>query len=478
MRRVEAETRRAGPLGDVDEWMAWRWADLEGRNLGAGLPSEKVVEPGAMPDLDAPQAMDLGLRFEAARPGDSISRLIGSSAPGAVGKFLALNGMDGRDSTLKVGRSYVVPTQWDDATEGETRVGRALLGVDDARLRTAAERRAVQQRQTGLFREGRNVWTGQLPATASAPAARPSREPRAERSPLDDSPTAKAIAGGLGWGLGLVPGVGRGAFNTVKGAGEGVYFVYRLTDPYDALRSAPGGSAREQLVGAARGASDYAMRGIKDPSVVQADVASALHDFELKQNPFATPAADTLLEEYKRAFRVGMNNGELAFDTGSMLVGGEFMRGAAGIGRLAKAPTAKELAFFAKNPGFAARLELPYDGMSHHIIGRNADMPWWLGGGKYPEWLIESEFNKIRHEGISTRDLYRNHVGVDGDYTGGKVGKPYGSVRWNAEKDLGWTAYGPLDRVNYGTSPYTKAVVGPVLFGGTAVDSSKPEAGW
>lgn len=54
--------------------------------------------------------------------------------------------------------------------------------------------------------------------------------------------------------------------------------------------------------------------------------------------------------------------------------------------------------------------------------------------------------------------------------SGGKVGPKYGGTRWSAERDLGWTAYGPIDRLNYGTSPYTKAVVGPVLFGGTTVD--------
>jgi hypothetical protein len=39
-----------------------------------------------------------------------------------------------------------------------------------------------------------------------------------------------------------------------------------------------------------------------------------------------------------------------------------------------------------------------------------------------------------------------------------------------SSKDLGWTRYGPLDQLNYGTSPYTKAVVGPILFGGTLTD--------
>lgn len=129
----------------------------------------------------------------------------------------------------------------------------------------------------------------------------------------------------------------------------------------------------------------------------------------------------------------------------------------------------------ASRPGLAARLELPYEGMGHHILGRNARLPKWLGGGRYPRWLIESDFNKIRQTSMTTRDLYRNHVGVDDQYHGGRVGRPYGGGGWSA-KALGWTDYGPLDRLNYGTSPLTKAVVGPVLFGGTIADAIEEEA--
>ena len=52
--------------------------------------------------------------------------------------------------------------------------------------------------------------------------------------------------------------------------------------------------------------------------------------------------------------------------------------------------------------------------------------------------------------------------GLDDSATAKAVGG-----RWTAE-DLGWDGYGPIDRLNYGTSPFTKAVVGPVLVGGVA----------
>lgn len=461
MRRTEMGSREAESPSDIIGWMAGRWADLERRDSGSKPQADQAIEPGAGPDTGAPQAMDLGLRFQSARPGDSISGLLGSSDPRAIGKFLALNGMDGAESTLRAGRSYIVPNHWDDATSGEAKAGHALLGADNARLQALADQRARQSRQAELFRQGRNIWTGEPTMVRPGLPAGPSKEAGSRRSRFDDDPTAKAVVGGLGWGLGLVPGVVRGGLNTIKGAGEGAYFVYRLTDPLDPLRSLPGQSAREQLVTRAGDIGDYVMRGIEDPSMVRADIASGLHDFNLKQNVFATPAADTLLGEYHRAFNIGMNNGELASDVGSLAVGGEFMRGAAGIGKLAKGVTAQELAFLADNPGLALRWNEPYRGKSHHILPVRA---------KLPSWLTESDFNKIRYKGMTTRDVYRNHVGVDPHYSGGKVGAKYGGTRWSAERDLGWTSYGPLDRLNYGTSPYTKAVVGPVLFGGTIVD--------
>jgi len=148
MAQAEATSRRADSLGDIDDWMlrrradlkrlgseaeaagreAWGWATRSGQDVAAARPRdvallgerfrrgqatptqttrvsltepeppqkiEDAVELGEGPDFAAPQPMDLGLRFQAARSGDSISRLLGSSDPRAIGKFLSLNGMDG-----------------------------------------------------------------------------------------------------------------------------------------------------------------------------------------------------------------------------------------------------------------------------------------------------------------------------------------------------------------------------------------------
>lgn len=469
MRQTESRSRQAGSLGNIQDLMTRRWVGVEPAETASGTYVE-IDDIGGRPDFGAPRQMDLGLRFQTARPGDSISRLLGSSDPRAIGKFLNLNNMGAADSTLRSGRSYVVPTRWDDATNSEAKSGAALLGVDNARRQAAADRWAEQARRADQFAirlaEGRNVWTGD----ATRAGAKPKRfGPPTRYSPpggIDADPTARALAGAAGWAVGLAPGVVRGGVNTLKGAAETAYLLRRLTNPLDPLLSPSGQSAAEQVVRFGQGVGEYAARASQDPSIVRADIASSLSDFRLKQDPFASPAADTLGGEFRRTFDIGMNNGELAFDVGSTVLGGAAIRGAAGFGKAAKAATAKELTFLADNPGFAARLDELYSGMSHHIVGRRAKLPGWLGGGPYPKWFIESEFNKIRHRGVTTRDFYRNHVAVDDYYHGGKVGARYGGTRWSGKRDLGWTRYGPLDRLNYGTSPYTKGVVGPVLFVG------------
>ncbi|WP_337187861.1 hypothetical protein [Phenylobacterium sp.] len=67
------------------------------------------------------------------------------------------------------------------------------------------------------------------------------------------------------------------------------------------------------------------------------------------------------------------------------------------------------------------------------------------------------------------RDLYRNRNGAAGHFHGGAIPARHGGGSSSA-KDLGWTRYGPLDQINYGTSSYTKAILGPTLVGGTFSD--------
>lgn len=304
------------------------------------------------------------------------------------------------------------------------------------------------------------------PAASPTPASRP--KPRS----LDDNSTAKAVGGTVAYAAGLVPGAVRSGVHTLQGAGDAALLGLRLVNPgLDRLISPPGQSASDQVMNAGQKAIEYTAQRVEDPTRIRDDLASGWRDFRVNHDPTATPVADTTTGEMKRMFALGMNGGELLADGASLAVGGAALRGAAGLGRVAKAADAVELAHLAENPGLAASLarRYPKRGMSHHIVERTAPMPKVLGGGLYPRAFIESEFNKIRHTpDMSVRDVHRNHNGAGGGkshFGGGKIPAEFGGGNWRTE-DLGWGAYGPIDRLNYGTSPYTKGVVGSVLVGG------------
>jgi hypothetical protein len=169
-----ATQRPVDDLDDIDAWMAqqnanaalrqqaeamgrdlWNQATRDEQNLSAAQPSDLVtIGAGALSqnerstgapdslgsassdigDSPAPQQSSVGettapqsdstpittamrnYRFATAMPGDSISRLLGTSNYGAIGRFVGVNGMDGRTSLLHVGRSYAIPTGVDDAS--------------------------------------------------------------------------------------------------------------------------------------------------------------------------------------------------------------------------------------------------------------------------------------------------------------------------------------------------------------------------
>src|SRR6185437_5351890 len=214
--------RRIDDLDDIDAWMAQRNANLafrqqaetvgrdlwdqatrDGQDLSAAQPSDLVaigtdalgqgqqpVGPldsadqsaggsGYGPSLRQPNS-DLTVapqtdpdpivrtppnyRFATARSGDSISRLLGTTDPSAIGRFVSLNGLNGRSSTLQIGRSYAVPAQFDDASPDEVATGNHLLRSDSARL-AAARIPSANDAQADIFSQrlnsGLNVWTGE-----------------------------------------------------------------------------------------------------------------------------------------------------------------------------------------------------------------------------------------------------------------------------------------------------------------------------
>jgi len=368
--------------------------------------------------------------------------------------------MDGSSSTLREGRSYVVPDDWHDASDAEAVAGQELLHVDNARLGALAAKSAddaTANRQLQFLRQGRNIRTGEFPTPATTPAGVANRP---ERSWLDNSAAAKVAAGTLAQAAGVIPGVARGAVHALEGAVDGGMFLGRLA------LNLPGDTAWQD-VGRVGGATiDYTKRAINDPALVGRDLRTVAGKAWADQVPTATPVADTIGDELKRRFNLGLNNGELLFDGASLAVGGEALRGAAELGAAAKGADAAETAYLAARPALKAYMDQPYKGrMGHHIVPRGKELPPELGGGPYPKAIMESPFNKIRETNMTNRDFYRNHVGVDKDYWGGSAPRKAGRG-WSG-KALGWADYGPIDRLRYGTAPPTKAIIGSGLVGGT-----------
>lgn len=460
--RSPDDVERERQVRDRRRYIAFVGRDPDQPPSAVGKPVElPTVRRDAVLGDETPEPMNLGLRFAEARRGDSISKLIGSSDPRAIGRFLSLNDMDGSSSTLREGRRYVVPEDWQDASHAEAAAGQGLLHADNSRATVLAAKPAgdaMAYLQLQRLQQGRNVWTGEFPApekTATGVAS------RARRSWLDDSKSAKVVAGTLAQAAGVIPGVARGGVHTLEGAVDGGMFMGRL---------ALGSDTAWQDVERAGGAVvDYTRRAIRDPAVIGRDLRSAASAIWAGQVPTATPVADTIGDEMKRRFNLGLNNGELLFDGASLVVGGEALRGAAELGKAAKAADAVETAYLAARPTLKAYMDQPYNGpMGHHIKRRSSSLPPSLGGGPYPRAIMESPFNKIRETNITNRDFYRNHVGVDRHYWGGSAPREAGGG-WSGKR-LGWTDYGRIDRLRYGTAPPTKAIVGSGLVGGTTHD--------
>jgi len=286
------------------------------------------------------------------------------------------------------------------------------------------------------------------------------------RSWLDRSLVAKTAGGGIAGLAGNVAGVGRGAWHSVEGLGRGALFLSRLVDPYDPITSGPGDSARDQLLNAGKSVFDYAKNGIANPASVVADVKNAARKLYVDTDPRATPMANTFGGEMARNFNVGSNQGELGWDVGTSLLGSGL------------APKALRLLDVAGEAGGSARfvgqgftpakadyLALPYKGMGHHLVPRNAWKPIRL-----PQPLSDSSFNVLKPPGMSRGDFYELHYAVDPRFYTARLPRAVGGGVWNG-KTLTLPRYGPVSRVLYGSPAPLKAAVGAAGASGAAADA-------
>ncbi|HEY0650066.1 hypothetical protein [Phenylobacterium sp.] len=287
------------------------------------------------------------------------------------------------------------------------------------------------------------------------------------------NPVVRAVAIDAARNAGNTAGVVRGGIHAVQGAAEGVAFVNRLLDPLDAFKRPQGQSAIEQLgrgsFNAGRNAVDYTRKGIADPRSVVTDLTEAAKQWRRELDPSATPAAATLEGELRRNFEIGQNQGELAFDVGSLVVGGPAAKAVKGLDRISNVGNVDRYLAQGFSPRAAARLAEPYplSGMGHHFVPRRAGLP---------ESYSDSVFNVLKPEGISRGDFYELHYKVDPRFKGGRVVRGEG---WSGRK-LGLEEYGLAGRIWHGSPAPLKARVGGVgASAGTAMHlADREETSW
>ncbi len=109
------------------------WGPMSLEDYAEKIGQDLSQRPVALTGLDTLPDMG-GLRT--ARNGDSISAILGTSDPAAIGAFMHANGM--KDSGLRAGQSYLVPRRADLADADMAGRGQAALNADNARAAARA----------------------------------------------------------------------------------------------------------------------------------------------------------------------------------------------------------------------------------------------------------------------------------------------------------------------------------------------------
>lgn len=297
---------------------------------------------------------------------------------------------------------------------------------------------------------------------------------------LGQDQNLRPIAVGAAQVAGIGVGVGRGVVHAGEGLFDGAKFVSRLIDPLDPLKSPQGQSAIEQLgrgvLTAGQKTVDYVDRGISDPQSVVRDVSGKLQEWRRDLDPSATPAASTFEGELRRNFDIGQNQGELAFDVGSLAFGGPAAKAVKGLEQVSNIGNVERYLAQGFGPKGAARLAEPYpaSGMGSHFVPRRTRLPGFLGGGPLPQSFIDGPFNKLVPPGSSIGDLYERHYAVDPRFHGTSAG----GERWSG-RDLGLKRYGRLGQLWYGSPAPLKARVGGLgAASGSGLHDAEEEIGW
>jgi hypothetical protein len=437
------------------------WSDLD-----APVERAQPIEP------DGPLLTPPRFGFATAQSGDSISKLAGTSDPAAIGRFLSLNGMSGRASTIYAGQSYAVPTQFDDAIPDEIAAGGQTLQKDNARLAVAGVQRAPAQADDDLWSrrlDARlNVWTGEPISQPRAPQPESyPTPPRPSGNWFEKSAAAKKIAGDAAQFVGEGYGVLRGVAHAAQGVIDGYDFLTRLGSPLDPYLSPPGESARDDAARLGQQWKDYVSSRATHPGLFARDVGDWLHSEDIKLNPAATPVADTTSDEVVRKFGIGANRGGAAVDIGTVLFGGDVAKGLEALAVAREAPAVEALVRANLEPKLADYMLEPDNGMGSHFIPRRTRLPKALGGARLPSSLVDSRFNVSKLSGATRWQQQKYHFENDPSFYGGRVrGRSGKGSGWSGERDFGWQRNDPITRLIAGMPADTKGTLGGAAVAG------------
>ncbi len=429
---------------------------------------------------DAPPTAAPPVRYVKARPGDSISSLLGTSNPGAIGRFATLNGMDGRSSNIYAGRVYALPTEDEGPSSDDATLGRQLLQRDNARF-AALRANAANDRFVTKLEPDQIDWTGTSGNKSSTPGGLTVRSPDhgGLLDGLNRSEVAKLLARQAALQVGRYLGMARGAANIARDTVDTVGLGVRLANPLDSVLSPPGQSAQEQVTAQIRSGLRLAEKAKQNPQGALHRAKGFASRAVTSLIPEATPEAPTALEEAARVLPIGANQGKLEANVGALLVGGEAAEAIRGA--RAAASTIDAGRFAEIYPHATEYWDAPYRGRGSHFFSQNKGKFSYIGGVEVPEWLQkfdvppslrDAEIFRLRPKDFTTAQMHTRHAVVDPEFYGGKMPPDgYGRRGWS-RRQLGFEdRLPPAGRVWYGASPQLKTAVGTGLLGGSAVDS-------
>lgn len=289
---------------------------------------------------------------------------------------------------------------------------------------------------------------------------------------LDKSVPAKVLVGVSAERVGQVLGATRGAYHAADGFLDSALLVSRLGDPLDAVFSKPGDSAVAQLMNTADEITAKIIGVAERPQLGFGYLGKAVADTREQLDPFATPFAPSFSEEMMRRASVGANQGELAMNLFAVGYPATRTGDLTTLGRLGTFKSADAFEAIGHEPGLAAYLAEPYEGMGHHVIPRRTRLPDFLGGGPIPAAILESEFNVLKPPGSTKGEMFALHYGVGDRYYGGPLPRDIGGggrgSGWSG-RDLGFERFNSIDRLIYGSTPMMKVIAGTGMIGAGAI---------